>query len=457
MDDITRLSQLAFQYGPFLFALLFNLVLVRWGHRMYQQACTRDNPPASDKEKNTYRLYFISMSAFGVLLVIFAIGWWFLANPVQPKHIFKGEIRGLRDYEQVASSMLYFRSAWLQPVTPDAPQIHHEKFIFEQDRPFKPGQQFDLWFSKGPGSFEQLSLPYSNNDYPIYQITWSETDNRVVVKEVGDNAATASVLLLRQAHADAPLPDKLMSSASPVPLFKQGPLPKSLNSEELMPMLQNSRNPVSSKIQLMEQLLSWDEQRLQDFLKQPGFKEPPLLIILDLTRHTDKELAYKARKVLRMHNGDTRFIAPLIGDMLLDEDRLISEQGKQLAQRVEQRFAEELLSKLLQHYPARCDAANIEPLLQKIRIEGTRVLVPTGTDDGDQYCIQIERHQQSPRSEECLGNFFTQIEAEQARAAIKETGRTWIFGQTKEWALWAAEQLEKCGVTTRFVAWEDRL
>ena len=62
MEHLSKLTNLAFQFGPFLFALLFSLIITRWAHKIYREANQRKAP---DEERETYRFYFIGTAIFG--------------------------------------------------------------------------------------------------------------------------------------------------------------------------------------------------------------------------------------------------------------------------------------------------------------------------------------------------------------------------------------------------------
>lgn len=156
MEYISQLTNLAFQFGPFLFALLFTLFVSRWGYKIYRKANIRDNPPASEKEISTYRLYFLGTAIFGLVLVIISIIWWF--NYQSAIHIFKGKIVGLKEYEKITSSSLYFKPVLLTKLDENIPQIRDVHFIFIQSKPFSENQKFKIYYSKGQGKTENFSI-----------------------------------------------------------------------------------------------------------------------------------------------------------------------------------------------------------------------------------------------------------------------------------------------------------
>lgn len=449
MEQLAQLTQLAYQYGPFLFALLFMLVISRWGYQIYQQACTRE-PPASQEEINTYRLYFIGSTGFGFSLVILALGWWFYHNDSPQQYVFKGEIRGLKDYERIASSSIYLRPRWVSSGLPDAPQLHNEEFLVVQERPFKAQSNFDVLFSKGPGNLEQLSLPYSEADYPIYQISWDDRQGKMRLQLISTEPSAQAFNWLRSAQAADSEPNAITRLPYAFPLLAESQnisVPK--DPQQLETLLQAYTTPVSTKLLIIAELQTWDEAKLKSFLKRPGFSEPPLLSLLDLTRHTDKELAYKARQLLQMNAKEPyNWVNSILSEMLLSTDSFVQMQAESILQRIEAETALALISSLQKRLPS------LSALGAEIRQNGTRVLYPTGTQEGDQYCVKITWPVANKEIANCLEEFLQNVTQEQASRREQTPGQHWIFSKTKSWAIWSAEQAEACQAQTRFIPWD---
>jgi hypothetical protein len=79
-ETLEVLVRLAFEFGPFLFAILFMMVITRMAQRFYERVRTREAPEASKQERAAYRAFFVSSFVFGMLLVALSVGWWFYAH-----------------------------------------------------------------------------------------------------------------------------------------------------------------------------------------------------------------------------------------------------------------------------------------------------------------------------------------------------------------------------------------
>lgn len=134
-------TRLAYEFGPFLFAILFMLLITYMAHRFYQGVRKRTSPKPSVKERAAYRFFFISSFSFGMVLVVASVGWWFYSHlrPIHAYEIVIVEIPG---------------SAFV--TAPAFDRVYHRKIIHENtrnislymlimlDRPFTPGEPIGL-------------------------------------------------------------------------------------------------------------------------------------------------------------------------------------------------------------------------------------------------------------------------------------------------------------------------
>lgn len=186
LDLIAALSNLAFQYGPFLFALLFSVFITRWAYGIYQKACVRVEPKeATDREKNTCRIYFLGTAGFSILLVIAAILWWFLNAPVTYK--FMGKIEDLKDYQKTVSQSFYLKPSYIIPPDIDLPATHDDYFVIVRNKPFKKGEVFDIsicssrFDGKSKKRMEKLEIKYLGNDYVVYKLKIDPKDGKAIL------------------------------------------------------------------------------------------------------------------------------------------------------------------------------------------------------------------------------------------------------------------------------------
>lgn len=450
-----ELISLAYQYGPFLFALLFSVGITRWGHGIYRQACARKNPPASEKEKETYRIYFISMAAFGSLLVVISIAWWFLYQP--ENHVFYGEIKGLKDYEGITSDSLFFKPVYLRQLERAAPQLRNEEFVIVRDKPFSAGETFEVLFSKGQGSQQQFSIPFTRESHPKYEIVWDDDDGEMVLRRLGgeteETEETEAVefwfLGIPSAHAQPdvrrPDPRKEWREQQEVreiqvnqrKLLRYQAAPPQEMEPSSLEALQQERSSVGQKIAVLDQLLAETPDELAK-RGQTASKEPLVLTLMDLTRHSDRELAFKARKLLKRLNPEQWLQTRVESD---DETR--QAQAREVLIRMPSHRAKQWLDQQKQPSPW------LDETRAQIEQQGTMPLVPTGSVYGDRYYLQVTWPTDGAKVESCVTQALEQRDPFKT-AESQGSNQRILFGYSKQWAVSTATQLRQCGAEVAF-------
>src|SRR5438132_8882658 len=155
---VVEFSSLAYQYGPFFFAVLFTLVVTRWAHKTYKDAYTNVGTPAEAKQ--TYRAILVATFTFSCCLVIVAI-WFYFQHPPS-NYVFEGTIDNLDGYETVRSGDLYLKDIYKGPLPGSDLQFHDDHFIAYQPTPFTPDQRFGLLYSKQGGTPAPLFITYTS-------------------------------------------------------------------------------------------------------------------------------------------------------------------------------------------------------------------------------------------------------------------------------------------------------
>jgi hypothetical protein len=153
LSVLTSIVSLAEQFGPFLFSILFILVVPRIAQKYYREANIR-TPPASDAEKNTYRIYFIGSVICGILVMGASIGWWFFWQS-RGTFVYQVAILGLKEDETIASQFFSKRSP--RPVIAGALGLHDDFFVLVQDQPFNVGDKFQFDFYKIPAAINSCT------------------------------------------------------------------------------------------------------------------------------------------------------------------------------------------------------------------------------------------------------------------------------------------------------------
>src|SRR5207244_5847470 len=287
-ETFRGLVELAFQYGPFLFSLVFLFFITRWACTNYADVCRRKD--ALPGEKRTHQCVFIASFLIAVFLVMVSVTWWFKYRP--SIYVFRGEIAALKEYEHITSPTLYLRTVRTVSIDSKAPEERDEQFIIVQEKPFASGDEFELKFSKGEGHIDTFTVPFTaDQPNPRFAVKWDEPAKNNVLNRLGHPRVTSLF---------SPV---LFAAGTPATAFRQ--LRPAAQSVKAMPShgatietLQDERSLVGSKIGALNQLAELPRPELERVVTTATSKEPMLVTLIDLSRHTDKEIAYYARRIL---------------------------------------------------------------------------------------------------------------------------------------------------------------
>ena len=434
-----KFTEMAYQFGPFFFALLFTLVISRWAYKIYHV-----QHKTTDKEKETYRWIFISTTAFGMLLVIVSVIWWWNYRPTT--YIFRGEVKDLQEYEKITSKNLYFKSLWDPKLGENIPQSHSEEFVVIQDKPFSKNQKFDIRFQKGPEDKNPKSLTikyYPGDKTPGYKIVWDDSVHESQV-QLDSESITSLDKGFRLHFFDRAYAQKLPAGKND-PIFHTANQAAS-KSENIVRVLQDENTDVASKIAALDKMHSLDDNSQYKLLTTKTQKEDMILTIADLTRHTDRELAYKAQLLIRAINIDT-----ILAARLNSKNASIVRDAQQIVRRLDKVQAAQVLK-----------SVNIKQSDDMKRfaddvLSGRALtpLKPTGSLKGDRYYVKAQWNPNDKKTVDCLTRLFNQELAE--RPSLQEEanfmkGRSerWIYWYSKEWALEIAKKINNCGGKATF-------
>jgi hypothetical protein len=201
-----RTVQLAEQFGPFLFAVLFILVITRTAHSYYRESLTRKNPPASPEERRTYRFYFLCSIWAGLAAMALAIGWWLYGN-WRGNNFYQVAILNLKANESISAN--YFTKSIQRPRVAGGTPVHDVYLLIVRDRRFKVGEKFPVSYYKLTSRPESglvgvdpvtLEIVYSGKERESYRVGMQDGAPRLIA----DSASQASIL---------------MGTAAPVPSF----------------------------------------------------------------------------------------------------------------------------------------------------------------------------------------------------------------------------------------------
>lgn len=439
-EKIPEFTELAYQFGPFFFALLFVLIVSVWASKALTEANTRD-PKASITELKVRRIVFLSSWSFGLILVLVSIvSWWFQQDA---NHVFSGKIVGLTESEMVSSSDMYFRPIFHE-VHPEAPRERDEQFLVVQNEPVQEGQSFTLRYSKGGGRVDRFVVACSVGVGASYRIEWSDSAEQNLFILVaspthasifGSTAMAAELTGLRLVLASASDPARSIE-------------------RDIVGTLQSERSSLGAKINAVEQLAELDDDQFTKIMELETEKESMVQTLLDLSRHSDKELAYKARKVVE---GRYDVQKTLVNKVASGDDRQF-EQSLKILQRVEPVQAMAILDSAYESGQTQ-NLSKIAGLREDMRADSrTRAVIPTASKDGDRYYVQAEWELEDTAVVECLTELFHaelvhNRTIEDERVLMKDRTTRLVWWYSKEWAIWMAEKIEACGATTEFVGY----
>jgi hypothetical protein len=192
LEAITRLAE---QFGPFLFAVLFIMVVTRTARGYYVECMTRRHPPPSDQEQKTYRLYFVSSVCVGIMVMTLSIGWWFYVQ-AKGNHVYQVAIIGLKADETVLADY-YFKQ--VQRPTVAGGRVEHDTyFLIVRDNPFKVGERFAFEYFKIPTDLtagatgitgQPVEIKYAGNGSNTYRVVTDPAGTRF--EAVAQNDTTA--------------------------------------------------------------------------------------------------------------------------------------------------------------------------------------------------------------------------------------------------------------------------
>lgn len=450
-DLIGLLTETFFKYGPFFISLLFTIYITRWAHKIYRNANIRVKPKATKKELDTYRNYFYATFVFGFILVIVSIVWWL--NYQSSWHVYKGYISGLDDYAKIYSEELYIKQK-LIVIDPNLPKVREDHFIRVQEQPLESNQKFKIYYNKGQvqDDSEPLELEYVPLDNPEFCIEFDEDQNKNIIKykdklgQISGNGNRGSIfsIFIETAYAQS-----LISSENfqqQIQIYQ-----REINESSLVSMLQNERTSVGQKIELLDKLIGVDINNFRQYIEIATDKEPFILTLFDLSRHSDGELAYKARLLVNQKFNVYEYLVDMLQTAGSQREQVIN-----ILFRIEQERAEKII-RMIPSYNSNDQLTNLLADIQNGK--RTKILFPMGSSRGDRYYVKAVWDYKNERVLNCLTRLFNNslmIDRSINEELIIMKGDDgkrvdrYVYWYSKEWALNIAEKIDSCGGKSSF-------
>lgn len=441
-------ASLALRFGPFFFSLFFAIFFIPWAQKKYRIITEQVDPPPSERQRKIYAWYFIASGIFCVALIIICVIWWIFLQG-SPK-IISGVIEDVDDYVEISSPALYFRVVRYENTIS---KNYH--FVYTYKSEALP-DSFRLNITK-MGSVEE-SPSYikcreiSKNQK--FQYKYNGEHDKHKVEALAENKNSIPLSFLNSAYAmylEAPYSKKLSKSH----MLRSGNLKQEYIQElpcklKIIARLQNERTPVGEKIMIIDTLLSIeDNDSIIACLRYVSSKEPFLITLMDLSRHSDSELAYKVSRLIEPYPVE-EILYEIISheNEKIKQDEILSRLPAQTVQEILELHHENGEGNLQLNYEADYQA---EYLRQKL-------LYPTGSRKGDRYYVKASWNANDQSAFDCLSQLFkreliSDRTLEEEKAIMRKMGtERYVYWYSKEWAMRIAEEIEACGGNAEFVS-----
>ncbi|HKE09905.1 MAG TPA: hypothetical protein VKB48_18875 [Candidatus Acidoferrum sp.] len=447
LSQLPSLSDAARQYGPFFFSLFLLGGVTVWAQRWYSALIKRTNPPATKTDRIVYASILLPSFGVGLALVIFSVNWWAKYNP--NTYLFRGVFKNLHTYEQIDSDgEIFFHTITKNPMG-KGDLIHNVQFMAVQNTPFRPGQIVSIDFSKGDGEAQTLQFIYDKDEAePAYTIDFDPQTGKNSIKLQPSSSVKAGYFLApTTVYAATWGEEEQKAQSQRSEPFSQMKMIPSDSPLQFIEPLQNPRSDVGMKIRMVEKLASKESGERDKILSLTTDYEPVLVTLLDLTRHSDRELAYRTIHLLEAFDSDSFVVKSLRAS-----DADIRRAAETSFFHMERPQAERVLG-MLQTRQDQVSGNTLQTLRQGI---GSLLLRPTGSPQGDRYYVRATWNPNEENVSQCLTKLFNS-ELYSNRSIAKESdlmknrGSRLVYWYSKEWAISIAKGITGCGGRAQYV------
>ena len=436
------LSEIALKFGPFFFSLIFCLIIVPTSRKWYWTLNRRVDPPPTKNERKTYKSILIGSSIFSIVLISVCVIWWLsIQNSVK---VFSGEIQNVNDYIEITSPDVYLK------VKKSGNQPYKDVSFVSMYNPDKPPKNLRLYVRKDGSSEYHFFLLNFNPKAASLKYNYIETDTSRYFKTIAQYTNEIQFSLFRSAYA-------ISNKSIVINKFNLTEETKYENNQTnplntyLVERLQDESTPVGEKINILNTLLKiTDLQLLAEYLSIKTDKEPFIFTLSDLNNHSDKEIAYKSKKILDKVNT-----VDIVSDLINS-----SPNPRESADIYLFRISEDVTRKIIGIQPATANwALEYKSQIDSLDYEKL-VLYPVGSLKGDRYYVKATWDKNNKEVEENLTLMFnnallTKRSMNEERKIMEEKSSRIIYWYSKEWAFLMAKTIKTCGGEPSFVKSEE--
>lgn len=400
-----------------------------------------------------------------MLLALISTAWFFYAHS-EPS-MYSGEIRELQQADTLVpiDDNGFTKKIRIGDISP----ITKARFLFWKRGKFSSKDNFELLLIKDANSdnpiLHDLTLPYVDKPNPVFRIKFGQEfcpkhgriqtyclDLAKGAKVDQTENALPNPWIGRSVYASTKKKDPKPSvGAEPgrlaIPQLRKI---ESTSLDKLIDIIQDERILTTQKIHALQVLEK--NFNVRDVANAPSKKEPVALTLLDLSRHSDPELSYFSRSVLKKVN---KIVG--IDKVLASSIKKLGQQSTFQAASLLRRLDRSTGYKVAEALSTTREGNTILQYWEEMGRKNDRVLVPTGSAQGDRYYVQALWSSKQQNTHECLTRLYNQRlisdrTIEQEHALMKKRTNRVVYWYDKRWSINIADDIERCGAKAKFLS-----
>ena len=440
-------SEIVMRYGPFAFSILYGLFVPRWAWKKYE----KEKQKAGTGKIHMLICFWVAMGA-GLAFSGVAVNWWIsYGSPgkMKERHIYTGKIMSIhhddKTVEEVAAALDNMSFKRPLPQSFQQPPMRTEHFVIIQDQPFEEDQEIPIYFNrytpgKGPRhNWRQWNIRISKKPFAFYRLP---TEKEIMEYDSKRNVSEGFFSIF---------PVKTAWARQPMRPFEYDTF--DILNIGLIERLQQESTPSKEKMNIINELLKMKSEVRQQYLDFSTHKEPLIVTICDLARHTNYDLACKAKELLRVESG----IVGSINRQISKE--ILTEQKRMLLELIISRLEPSQALNTLNEVMYTNNMYWIDDIYKRLVLGKitNRALIPSESPRGDRYYVMATWKAGQKQIYECLTYLFNRSLI--SSRTLEQEGqlmgtRNWrlVYWYSKEWSLAMAQSIEDCGGKAAFVA-----
>ncbi len=465
--------ELFFLYGPFFITLFIMIYGIRQAKGALDKADDA-NPPRQDALR-LYRRIYVAVWVFSGALVVACCAWWFVNfdNESKKKYVLRMDISDAQPTDRFEPKT---EGVFVRTQDINDPDLRRDEFVVVQEKPFLDGDEIEIVHKKGGDAVFRYPIRLADlkeKKGSAFRLKLENGQYQLVPKQsqpVPANKSAAELFGVTSAHAQSGhtiIYSKRIEPAAVVDqnagLAKPGasltmpaansPAPATIQ-DYWADQLSRKRQTIGRQIEALDALdASLAKDRAAIDLLRPiaaaEIKGETLLsLLLNLSRHQDKLLAYKAQRLLEKtsYTSSVIKVATTTGySPEVQRQALIALNEKQW--------------KGIGAEVSALDKASVSR--QQANFAKTPTPVPSATFDGTKYYALVTWPALIESQTKCLAEKLKQQKSESGSSVVdlgnisKGSSVSFTFDSRADATVFA-DSVKGCGAKTEFVYFGDK-